>query len=134
MTPTEKLLAALPDAKKSERPRPQERIHILAVVHPDHYLEIFAPRNVDARIITLPSVASIAAEVIAQEYVTATLPKPYQSIYWPSNLRAAATLRTVSVADLAARRADVELLRTLNEIISDTKAATTAKGGAACRR
>lgn len=92
------------------------RINVLCLLNADGYVQIFAPKNVDARIVIMPDVHSIDGEIVAQDYITCTLPKPYQAIYWPSNLRAAETLRSIKPSDLALRATELRLLSTLDRI------------------
>ena len=96
--------------------QPTQREAVLVLAHPDGWLETFAEKHVDVRIVMVPQVTTQAGEILAEEYVEASLPKRYRDVYWPANRRAADMLRVVRPSDIAWREYELELLRAIQQL------------------
>lgn len=98
-----------------------ERTPVLIVVHSGNWVEVYGPKNVEATIVNAPFVGTVAGEIVAEEYLDATLPHRMAEIYSPGNRRAADSARIVRPSDIAAAKLDVAVLRTLSAVEDATK-------------
>ncbi|WP_442485599.1 hypothetical protein [Aeoliella sp. SH292] len=98
---------------ESSRPIPQP---VLLLAHADGWLEVFAERHIQAKIVMVPSTGSLTGELLAEQYLDATLPHRYRDLHWPGKLRAADRLRTVRPSDLMRREHDLAILQGLDGI------------------
>jgi len=101
---------------------------VLIVCHGDGYVEAFASKTVDVRIVQLPSVAP-RNEPLAEQYLEEALPRRYRALHFPNLLRAADMVRRVTVADLVKRHFDLAILAGLNRV--GEKEGTREQGAAA---
>jgi len=79
-------------SKPEIKPRPQ-RYPVLAVSHPDGYIEVFADRNIDCKIARLPVAYSREAERQAESVMLDRLPPRYAELFWADHMRASGTTR-----------------------------------------
>jgi hypothetical protein len=89
-------------------------VHVLVVVHPDGYLEVFGNRQrVRARVVNALDVLP-GTELVAEECLDAQLPAPYRRLHLPGCLVATGSARNCrSVADELDRLGDLRLLQAL---------------------
>ncbi len=90
-----------------------KRESVLIVAHADGYVEAFARKNVDVRIVQMPSVAP-RNEPLAEQYLEENLPQRYRKVYFPNLRRAADMVRRVAVVNLFQKHFDLALLAGLN--------------------
>lgn len=90
------------------------RKKVLIVVHDDH-VEAYADDDVDVWIAHFPKVNSVKGEVLAEKYVAGTLPINYRSLYWPGKLRKEEVLSCPTPEEIADRKWQVEVLRSLDK-------------------
>lgn len=93
-----------------------EKTPVLIVVHSGSWVEVFGPKNIEATIVNAPFIGTVAGEVLAEQYLDATLPHRMAAIYCPGNRRAADSARIVRPSDIAAAKLDVAIARTLSEL------------------
>ena len=85
-----------PNRKTSE-----SRVQVLIVSHPDNFLEVFAQKHVDIRIVRAPITHSAEAERAVEDYIEQSLPPSWRGFYFPGNVRKTELLRPLSLATLA---------------------------------
>ena len=102
--------------------KPREAV--LVVLHDDGWIEAYAERHVDVRIITMPHMTTPEGERLADEYLGLTLPKRYRDLFWPSNRRAADLVRVITMQDIAQQKWEMEMMKTLDNITARNR-----KGG-----
>jgi hypothetical protein len=90
---------------------------VLVVLNSDGYAEIFGPPEVVAHVaLRLATDGGNAAEIAADELLTAMLPKAYRKLYFPRNLRASGIVEKRTAADEIARRAALGILADLRDL------------------
>ncbi|MEQ8211043.1 MAG: hypothetical protein RH917_14545 [Lacipirellulaceae bacterium] len=102
------------DCNKNDLPPRQP---VLVVTDGDGYLEIFAEKNLDVRIERLPVAHAHAAEVIAEDYLEATLPRRYRELYWPGKRRATAVVRPLRPLTIDAANRAERTMRDLDQLL-----------------
>ncbi len=100
----------------SYHPRPRQREAVLIIAHGDGWLECFAERHVDVKIVMPPYVRGAEGERVTDEWLDLTLPKRFADLRWPILRRAAEMLRVIRPTGILRREADLALLRTLDRI------------------
>ena len=94
---------------------PPRREQVLVIAHHDNWIECFAERHIDVRIVMMPYVGIDATgEILAEQWLEQSIPECYRNIYFPGNLRAAAKIETILPSKIAWRNAEMSFLRLLN--------------------
>jgi len=107
------------------RPRPE---HVLIVAHGDGFVEVFAEGHVAAKIVIAPFMASAEGEILAEEFVDLTLPKPYRDLHVPCKRTTFDQVRTITPQDIADRDLDLQILRSIDRV-NETLRGDDAEGG-----
>lgn len=95
----------------------QQRTKSILLVHAGGHIQLFGDQLLDVRVIDVPHVQSVRAEILIEQWIESELPRPYRDIYFPGNLRASGNVRTdYTVADLADREYDLGFVAGLNEL------------------
>lgn len=89
---------------------------VLLLAYADGWLELFAERHIQAKIVMVPSTGTIGGELLAEQYLDATLPHRYRDLHWPGKLRAADRIRTVRPSELVRRQHELAILSGLDAI------------------
>ena len=93
------------------------RSQVLIVGHPDQYLEVFAEKNVDIRVVRTPITSTESAAISAEDFVEQTLPRTWRHLFVPGKLRKSAMLRPLSIDTLVEAAWTKDLIHELNELI-----------------
>lgn len=93
-----------------------QRQPVLVLVHSDHFVEVFGPRNIDVKVLDFPKVNTDSAVILAAQYIDLTIPMNYREIYWPDCRRAMHMPRVVTPSSIVATQRDIDLLRAIQEI------------------
>jgi hypothetical protein len=102
------------------RPKPSgPQTRVLVVLDGDGFVSVYAPRGVSIHIAQRLATQTDAAAILADELLDRRLPRRYQSIYCPGNLRATGLVERRIVADEADRLLDLALLREVQSIGRD---------------
>ncbi len=72
---------------------------VLIALHGDGYVEAFAAKNVDIKIVSVPHCPG--NEILAEDTVERTLRHRYRDLYWPVNVRASAMHRPLLPSTMA---------------------------------
>ena len=96
-------------------PRP-ERVKVLAVLHSDNWVEIYADKHVDVAIVNRVHAINPASANLVDQVLELSIPRCYRRLYEPVNLRAADKCRKVTAEDVLDTRWQLDLLRELREI------------------
>ena len=91
------------------------RARVLVVLAPDGFCEVFALPEVSALVVSRLAVGP-AEEVLADEFLDASLPRPYRELYWPNRLRAVGQCRRVTAQQELDRRHLLHLVRGLVDV------------------
>jgi hypothetical protein len=93
----------------------RQREAVLILVHGDGWIEAFAERHVDCRIVMVPFVGTPEGEILAEKYVEQNIPWRYRDLYVPGNRRRACRARRILPSDIAYRDWELEFLRSLEK-------------------
>lgn len=85
-----------------KRPSRPPRAKVLVVAHPDGFLEVYGD-NIDVHIVTPLSMYTAAGEVLADEYLDATLPWRFRDLHVMPKLRAMHQVKVVRPSDEVGR-------------------------------
>lgn len=85
------------------------RVPVLVVLHSDGYVEVFG-EHLDVHLVQALA-AEQPEEVLADEYLDATLPRRFRDLHYPYNLVAAACCERRTAEDELYRRLALELVR-----------------------
>lgn len=90
---------------------------VLILNHHDR-VEVFAERGAaKIHIENVPHVAGTPAEeILAEQYLDASLPRWIRGTYFPANLRASELLRTWAPSGIARRDAELSVIRACDQI------------------
>ncbi len=95
-----------------ERPK---REAVLIALHGDGYVEAYAERNVDVRIVTVSHCPG--AEALAEDTTELMLQHRYRQLYWPAKVRASAMHRPLLPSTIARSLVVRDCLTSLNKIL-----------------
>jgi hypothetical protein len=101
---------------KPKRPKLRQRARVLVILNSDGYVEIFAEPGVLIHVAQRLHVEGNTTEILADEYLDATLPKPYRDLHYPVKLQATGLCRRVTAADEITRRTNLAVLRELRSL------------------
>ena len=91
------------------------------LLHHDKWVEVYAEKNIDARVAVMPHMTTPEGERLAEQYLELTLPKRYRALYWPGSRRAADMVRTIKPQDIARQKWELEMMTTLDAIAARNK-------------
>ena len=89
---------------------------VLAIIHPDGFLQFYCDQPIDLRVVDFPLVSSPKAEILAETYLELTLPQYFRGVYWPGNLKHVHTQTIRNPADLADAQWRQDFLSTLQSL------------------
>jgi hypothetical protein len=102
-----------PALKKRRAPR--HRIPVLLVLNSDGYVECYGEPGLTVHVVHRLDVHS-DDEILADDFLTASLPPRFRGLYFPINLRATGLCGNRTASDEAERRFRLELVRELAAI------------------
>lgn len=105
-------MMALGCARPVQRPREP----VLVLVHADGFLEVFAGKHVDVRVLNVPYIGTPEGEIEAERFIETTVPLRYRELYWPDLRRAMHMPRLVTPTSIAETRLNIELLKAIQNI------------------
>ena len=109
---------SIPRRQKSTRPKPPPRVPVLVELHADGWVEVYAPKHVDVRIVQRLDVGDEDAwdAHLQDAIIDINLPKRYREIHVPNLSRAAGQVKKRTVDDELRRLARLDLLREIQEV------------------
>ena len=95
---------------------PPRREQVLIVAHADGWIECFAERHIDVRIVIMPDVNTPESEILAEQYIESSIPEVYRKIYWPGNLRSAGMIEKISPSVLLWRDWELATIKAIGRM------------------
>ena len=92
--------------------RRNKRTPVLVAVHGSGYIEVFAEKNVDVKIESVPHCPG--SESLAEDVFEQMLKPRYRSLYFPGKMRASAKVRPLRPSMLVRSLATRKIMRGLN--------------------
>jgi hypothetical protein len=97
------------------RPPQPERVKVLVMLHSDAWVEVYADKRVDVRIVQRLYVEDDASVNLVDEHLERSLPEVYRRLYWPVKLRAAALVRRVTPETALSTLIDLDIIEALRQ-------------------
>ncbi len=104
--------------QRSPAKRTSSKVHVLAVLSRNGFIEIFAPLGVQIYVAQRLDVPA-ALEAQAEEYLDGTLPKVFRRLFIPGCLRATGLVERVTPERALATLHELEELRELRRLKHD---------------
>lgn len=70
---------------------PPKREQVLICLHADQFVEVFAEKHIDVKIVSVPDCPG--SEALAEDTLELMLPQRWRRLYWPAKVRAVAMHR-----------------------------------------
>jgi len=93
-----------------------KREAVLVVLHADGWAEVYADKSVDVHVAVKPFAWNAVMGQLAEDYLDLTLPRRYQRLYLPVNLRGVGLCEQLMPTDLVKRDRALEALAALKEL------------------
>ncbi|MEM1228070.1 MAG: hypothetical protein AAGJ40_20460 [Planctomycetota bacterium] len=103
------------DGQTKDRPIRRPREPVLVVLHHDGFVEVYA-NNANVTIVVEPHMESQQGERLARDYLAATLPRLFRSLYWPGKRVATGMVERVRPSDLMRRTTLSRLLSAIGTV------------------
>ena len=102
----------------SKRTPPPRREKVLVVLHSDGWVEVYAERHIDVKVVQKLHTIDESAEMatLLDEYIETTIPKCYRDLYVPVKLRAQDQCRLITADQAADTLLDLYYLRELQKL------------------
>ena len=102
----------------------KQREPVLAVLNSDGFVEIYAGKHVDVKIVNTVHCETPAGEVSAERLIEQSLPRRFRDVFSPGNRRGFGMVEKSTIDDLWQRETESEICRIADRITQGNK-----KGG-----
>ncbi len=100
----------------AKRPKLRQRARVLIVLNSDGFVEVYGEPGLWIHVAQRLQADGNQAEVMADEYLDATLPKAFKELFYPVKLQAVGQCRRIRAEDEVNRRINLAVLRELRNL------------------